>query len=71
MRLHTYEICVKGHLSDGWACHFEGLALRRQEDGRTTMTGPLDQAALHGVLAQIGRLNLTLIHVIRVANEPD
>ncbi len=71
MKLHCYEICVEEHLSDAWAGCFDGLALRRRENSQTAMTGLLDQAALHGVLAQIGRLNLSLVHVIRVQSRPD
>ena len=36
-------------------------------DGETTLSGAVaDQAALHGLLARIRDLNLTLISVIRI-----
>ena len=48
-----YEIRVAGHLSDNWAARFEGLSMRHDPDGETVLSGMLDQAALHGVLAKI------------------
>jgi hypothetical protein len=62
---HDYEIRVDAHLSGSWAYRFEGLTLCCLDAGRseTVISGPLDQAALHGVLATIRDLNLTLISV--------
>ena len=60
-----YEIRVEGHLTDRWSDCFEGLAIRREPNGETTLDGPLsDQAALLGVLNKIQALNLTLISVV-------
>ena len=61
-----YEICVAGHLSANWAARFEGLSMRHQPDGETVLSGLLDQAALHGVLAKIRDLGLKLISVNRI-----
>lgn len=62
-----HEIRVQGHLVDHWANWLEGLALTRENDGTTTLTGPLaDQAALHGVLNTIRDLNLPIVSVRRV-----
>ncbi len=62
-----HEIRVQGHLDDRWANWLEGLALTRENDGTTTLTGPLaDQAALHGVLNTIRDLNLPIVSVRRV-----
>lgn len=61
-----YEIRVEGHLTDRWSDWFDGLAIRNDADGETTLSGLLpDQAALFGVLHQIQGLNLTLISVNR------
>jgi hypothetical protein len=61
-----YEIRVEGHLTDSWSDWFEGLAIRNDPNGETTMTGTLtDQAALYGVLAKIHNLNLILVSVHR------
>ncbi len=62
-----HEIRVEGHLDDRWVDWLEGLELTRENDGTTTLTGPLaDQAALHGVLNTIRDLNLPIVSVRRV-----
>ena len=66
----VYEIRVKGHLDSRWSEWFEGLAVTRTASGETILSGPVvDQAALHGVLAKIRDLNLTLISVTRAETE--
>ncbi len=41
-----HEIRVQGRLDDRWVDWLEGLELTRENDGSTTLTGPLaDQAA--------------------------
>ena len=63
----TYEIRLKGHLSDRWAGWFEDVAIGLDEDGTTRLTGPvIDQAALHGLLKQVRDLGLPLISVNQV-----
>lgn len=65
-----YAIRVKGHLDPRWSEWFEGMRLTQTEGGETLLTGPVaDQAALHGLLARIRDLNLTLIAVTRVKPE--
>jgi len=58
-----YEIRVAGHLSANWSARFEGLTIRHELDGETVLSGLLDQAALHGVLARIRDLGINLISV--------
>jgi hypothetical protein len=61
-----YELRVKGHLDDRWSDWLEGLAVGRQEDGTTVLSGPIaDQAALHGVITRIRDLGLPLLSVNR------
>ena len=61
-----YEIRVEGHLPSSWSDWFEGLDVRCDPGGVSVLSGELpDQAALHGVLARIRDLNLTLISVSR------
>jgi len=61
-----YEICVRGHLGETLRSAFP--ALRAQARGQdTALTGALpDQAALHGVLAEIEALGLELLEVRRL-----
>ena len=61
-----YEVRVAGHLSDNWAARFEGLSMRHEPKGETSLTGEVDQAALHGVLMKIRDLGLPLLHVKRI-----
>lgn len=66
MQGEWYEIRVKGRLPAGWAAWFEGMAVREAEEGESLLVGPVvDQAALHGVLAKVRDLNLTLVSVRR------
>jgi hypothetical protein len=65
---HFYEIRVECHLPDRWSDWFEGLAIRNDANGESTMTGLLaDQSALHGVLTKIHNLNLILLSVERLS----
>ena len=62
-----YEIRIEGHLSAEWAAWFEGLQIRREENGETVLAGVLvDQTALHGVLMRIRDLGLPLVAVSRL-----
>jgi hypothetical protein len=63
-----YEIRVEGVLKEAWSDWFEGLEIRANPGGRTTLSGRLvDQAALFNVLTKINNLNLTLISVARTS----
>jgi len=67
---YFYEICIEGHLTDNWSDWFEGLAIRNDSGGITTLRGSfVDQAALFGVLNRIHALNLTLISVNRLPRQ--
>ncbi len=67
-----YEIKVQGHLDPVWSQWLEGMTLTQCENEEgggacTLIAGPVvDQPALHGLLAKIGSLNLTLISVRRI-----
>ena len=66
----TYEIRVRGHLGESWSAWFEEMDIH-YEEADTLLRGLLmDQAALHGVLAKIRDLGLTLVEV-RLIREPD
>jgi len=65
----VYEIKIKGRLDEHWKQWFEGMELGNVTNGETgqqctLITGSIaDQPALHGLLAKIRDLNLTLISV--------
>jgi hypothetical protein len=59
-----YELRVEGHLDEHWAAWFGGLTLIREDDGTTTLRGPVaDQAELHGLLAKVRDLGARLLSV--------
>jgi hypothetical protein len=61
-----YEIYVRGHLGELMRSAFPGLRARAHGQD-TVLTGTLrDQAALHGVLAEIEALGLELLEVRRL-----
>jgi hypothetical protein len=61
----SYQIRVRGRLGEMMLRAFPALRAEAQ-GGDTLLTGPLaDQAALHGVLAQIEALRLELLEVRR------
>ena len=65
-RSTRYEIRVEGTVTDRWSEWFDGLTIRNEADGETTLVGTLpDQAALFGVLNKIHALNLSLISVVK------
>jgi hypothetical protein len=66
MERQHYEIRVKAHLSADWSDWFTGLTVRQEASGETVLSGPLDQAALHGVLAKVRDLGLVLVAVQRI-----
>jgi hypothetical protein len=62
-----YEIRVRGYLAPSRSETFDDMQITLTPDGETTLSGAVaDQAALHGLLARIRDLNLTLISVKRV-----
>jgi RimJ/RimL family protein N-acetyltransferase len=65
----TYEFRVDGHLDDHWSVWLDGLTLDRQDDGTTTLAGPLaDQAQLHGLLARLRDMGATLVSLPTTGN---
>ena len=62
-----YEICIKEPISDRWLEWFGEFTISQTTADETMLTGSIaDQSALHGLLAKIRDLNLTLISVNRI-----
>ncbi|MBI5035178.1 MAG: hypothetical protein HZB51_32025 [Chloroflexi bacterium] len=62
-----YAIRICEHLDLRWSDWFDGLTLTHTDSGDTMLAGLVaDQAALHGLLAKVRDLNLTLISVNRI-----
>lgn len=58
----TYEFQLAGHLDDHWLAWFGGHTLVRNDDVSTTLTAEIaDQAQLHGLLAGIRDVGVTLL----------
>jgi hypothetical protein len=62
----VYTIRVAGRLDAERAAWFDGLSLIHTSAGETVLSGTVrDQSALHGILARVRDLGLTLIAVVR------
>jgi RimJ/RimL family protein N-acetyltransferase len=60
----TYRIRVEGHLDAHWSDRLGGLDITRSDDGTSTLSGPVaDQAQLHGVLAALRDVGVTLLEL--------
>ena len=69
----TYEIKVPGHLDESWSDWDGTRTIKVECDGddspTTTLTGTVDQAALHGLLRRLYSLGLPFISVICVESD--
>ena len=63
----TYQIKVPGELDESWSDWAGGMTITVESEGEglpvTTLTGTIDQAALHGLLRRLYSLGLPLISV--------
>jgi hypothetical protein len=67
----SYEIRIKGRLSDSLLAAFEGLTAT-VEPVETVLHGPVeDQSSLHGLLDRIQSLGLELVEIRRLPISPD
>ena len=63
----VYQIRVKGRLDKRWSDWFNGFVITYPSDDETLLDGRVaDQAALHGLLAKIRDLGLSLLSIDRV-----
>ena len=67
----SYEIRIKGRLSDSLLAAFEGLTAT-VEPVQTVLHGLVqDQSCLHGLLDRIQSLGLELVEIRRLPGPPD
>lgn len=72
-----YEIRVDGRLPARWSAWFDGLSVVTDDDGTTTICGPVaDQAALHGLIQKLRDVGIPLVSLTQVvpdapAQQPD
>ena len=68
-RRTPYTIVVQGHLTDRWIDWFGGIRLSRDfqaaRDPVTIIGGAFDQAELHGIIAQLRDLGISLLSIDR------
>jgi hypothetical protein len=68
-----YQIEVPGYLDATWSSWARGMTITLECKGGgqpvTTLTGTLDQAALHGLLRRLYSIDVPLLSVNRI--EPD
>jgi len=68
--LTIYSIRVKSHLDAHWSPRLADLAITHNEDGTTTLTGPLvDQAQLYSVLTTLRDINAVLLDLSSSCSE--
>lgn len=69
----TYSIQVEARLdASHWERWFEGMETETEDPGSTLIMGRVpDQAALHGILAQIRDLGLVLVSVQRLIEDEE
>ena len=64
-----YDIQLRGNIDPKWADWLDGLTIISHGETDTLLTGiMIDQAALHGALAVIRTLKLTLLSLHRMEN---
>jgi hypothetical protein len=67
-RSAAYRICLKGILDSSWSDWFGGFSITVQGDETLLIGNVSDQSALHGILAKINELGLSLISVNKLAD---
>lgn len=68
MAAAEYEIVVRGRLGSVLVRSLDGLELRASGPDATYLRGWFDQAALHGVLTELGNLGVELSVVRRLSD---
>jgi len=68
--MQRVEIKIKGQIDEHWSDWFESLTITHTTQGETILSGQVvDQAALHGLLAKLRDLGLSILSVNAVEIE--
>ena len=68
LELPLYHIRLEGQLDPHWSEWLGSMTIIPLEDGTTLLSGSVaDQTALHGLLAKIRDMNLTLVSVSKAS----
>lgn len=68
----SYELRVGEHLDDRWSAWFGDLIISRHDDGTCTLAVPgVDQAQLHGILARLRDIGVTLVSLRALDNDDE
>lgn len=65
----TYSIRIQGALDSSWSDWFDGFRIDCQNNETVLEGTVIDQAALHGILAKINDLGLSLISVTKLPHD--
>jgi hypothetical protein len=70
MTMQRVEIRIKGQLDEHWSEWFEGLTIAHTAEGDSYLSGVVvDQSALHGLLAKLRDLGMSVLSVNAVEIE--
>ena len=64
-----YQITIENELDDHWLRFFEDLEIIRTTEGKTVISGMMDQAALHGILNRLRDLGLEIEAVLKIKTD--
>jgi hypothetical protein len=68
--MQRVEIRLRSQIDEHWSEWFEGLALTHTAEGDTILNGQVaDQSALHGLLAKLRDLGVSILSVNTVEIE--
>ena len=63
-KTNIYKIKIEGILDENWSDWFDGFSINHAGENETILVGAVcDQSALHGLLAKIRDLGLTLVSI--------
>ena len=63
---HRYALRIEESLDARWSAWFDGMTVTETDNGCVLEGLVSDQAALHGLLAKLRNLNLTVVSVQRL-----